>query len=377
MAKKLLIVLTLLVCVVAILITSNRFIVRSQTSKSIRFVGSVPLTGPAAAFSGQYPNGFRMGIQDACFESQLDQAIFYVDFQDNAMDPTRAVSILQQHAASGFDVYLTGLTPPALAVAPQLSESGKAHFVIAFDAFITSEHQDLFRILPHFKAEGPLWTQYAVSRDADRVFIIHSNFRAYHDQYSRIVEPDLAKANIIFAREVYEPGTSEFRTLAMKAKNFAPDVVFISSLSPDLLPLIEALRQQSMTADGMIMTTMDFTDLLYTDVEMDRLRGVAFACPEFELTINRGRHQDWRDRYQAKNGRLPSYVEAYAYDTAQILVATYLNRGGVSPADIRVMLPFEGITGTIHLDENDDLIGTVTVARVSDENEVIEIDLPR
>src|SRR4051794_29416944 len=80
---------------------------------AIRIAGNLPLTGPVAAWSGEYPNGFQMGIEDASKEFGVDPTIFKSDFQDNAGKPAQSASVIQKQLSAGFDVYITGSSEAA------------------------------------------------------------------------------------------------------------------------------------------------------------------------------------------------------------------------------------------------------------------------
>ena len=53
---------------------------------------NIPLSGPIANWSGQFPNGFKLGIEDASKKFNVDPEIFNVSFQDNSGDATQAIS---------------------------------------------------------------------------------------------------------------------------------------------------------------------------------------------------------------------------------------------------------------------------------------------
>ena len=78
---------------------------------------NLPLTGPVAAYSGQYPNGFRMGIEEASKKFDIDAGRFKMDFQDNAGQASNSVSVFQKQRAAHADAYISGTSEAAIAFA--------------------------------------------------------------------------------------------------------------------------------------------------------------------------------------------------------------------------------------------------------------------
>jgi ABC-type branched-subunit amino acid transport system substrate-binding protein len=128
-----------------------------------------------------------------------------------------------------------------------------------------------------------------------------------------------------------------------------------------------------MVKDGSVISTLDFVDLLHNNTPKDELTGVAFIAPEFEIPNAVPGAFQWRKKYKEQFGKDATYVEAYAYDTGRIIVAAKKKGGTVTEETIRSVLPFKGITGNIQLDQDGDLISTLTIAKISADGTIEEI----
>lgn len=345
-----------------------------QKARQVHIAANIPLSGPMATFSGQIPNGFRMGLQDAAKEAGLDPNIFVTDFQDNESNPALGTTIAQRQVANGFDIYMSAPSAVATNLVPIISPTGKPHFVVAFDPELLKGDPNKFRLIPNLKIEAPLYVKYAKSQHAKRVFMMHSNFAAYHEEYSKLIEPGLREAGIEFVREVFEFNSSDFRTIAQKAAQYKPDLIFVTSFGVDLQRALQALREANVSKPGNVMCTMDFVDLLHAPSLAPGAAGSVFAAPLFEIPGAIPAADPWRQRYQEQFHRSPSYVEAYAYETARAIVAAYKS-GGVDSASIRRLFPRQGIVGDIVLDESGDLSSSVVVGRVDELGHVSAVDL--
>jgi branched-chain amino acid transport system substrate-binding protein len=334
---------------------------------------NIPLTGPIASFSGQFGNGLTMGIDDASESYGIAKNQFHLDQQDNAGKPAQAVSIVQKQLLHKPEVYISGTSDMSKAVDPVVKQQNIPYFLVAFDAYLARDDKNSLRILPHYKIEGPLYVEYAKQRKAKKVYIISLNISSIEEEFAKIVEPGLKKEGIQFQREKYDFNNKDFKTLALKVKNYNPDLVIVSGFSFHLYPLIGALRNYGLVKDGSVLSTLDFVDLLHNKTPKSELSGMAFISPEFEIPGAVKGTEEWRKKYKDRFSKDPTYVEAYAYDTGRIIVAAKKKSGTANADSILGVIPYEGITGLIKLDSDGDLMTTLTIGKVSNEGKVEKI----
>jgi branched-chain amino acid transport system substrate-binding protein len=345
--------------------------------KPVRIAVNLPLTGPIAAFCGQYPNGLIMGIEDECKHLGIDKSKFILDVQDNAGKPSQGVAILHKQMLQPPSLYISGVSPISLAIAPEISKAGISHVLVAFDAFICRDGQNRLRILPHYKIEGPTYVEYAKSHHAKRVFIISNINSAYDAEFEKIVEPSLDKLGITHKREHFDFDTKDFRAIALKAVEYKPDLILVAGFSVHIYPILGALRSYGLVKKENVLCTLDFIDLLHNKTPKSELVSVPFIVPSFELPALKtsGKVTAWTNRYEQLFKYDPSYIEAYAYDTGRIVVDAYNKYGTIGTESIRKILPFQGISGEINIDKDGDLSTKLHVAQVMPDGSVKEIAL--
>lgn len=339
-------------------------------AKELRVAGNIPLSGTIAAFCGRYPIGFFMGVEDACADLKVPRNKFLIDFQDNKGSPSQAVSILQKQMLDPLALYVSGVSPMSLAIAPQVSKLKIPHLFVAFDAFICREGVNRLRILPHYKIEGPVYVDYAKKIGAKRVFIIYNINPGYEREFVNIVEPGLKAAGIRYKKELFEFDNRDFRSIVLRAAEYKPDLIMIGGFSGHIYSLLGALRSYGLLNKSKVLCTLDFIDLLYNGTSKNELIGIPFIAPQFEISGSSPEAKEWRQRYQKRTSRAPSYIEAYAYDTGRIIVAAYKRYGDVSTSSIRSVMPFRGVTGEIYLDSDGDLKAKLAVAEVKPDGNV-------
>lgn len=374
MNKKLVAVIAFAVVASAVLIALV-YESRDSDAASTRIAMNLAMTGPVAAASGEYPLAFQMGLDDACERLSFERDRFRVDVADNRGTARDAATGFQQQLTTGFDAYISGLSYASVTIAPELDEMDIPHFVIAFDSFITANGPNRFRLLPSYKLQGPMFVEYARAVGARRVFMLTLNNAYIEEEFARFVEPGLQAAGIEFQRETFELSATDYRTLALKATSYSPDLIMIDTLSFQMLPLVQSIRTLGFNMDRSLVCSMDFIFLLYgADIPED-VYGVTFIAPPFEIPGAVEGADEWRERFRDYGGREPNFIQAYAYDTAQVMVESKRRFGDVRPSSIEQVFPFEGITGVMRLDEDRDLITPLGFMMISPEGARVSVEL--
>jgi ABC-type branched-subunit amino acid transport system substrate-binding protein len=335
------------------------------TASGVRIAVNLPLSGPQAAFSGEFPLGLRMGLEQGSAANGIDPAIFKLDIQDNQGATKNAVTILENHRRAGFDVYVSGLSNVSSGISPEIDKLDVSQFLVAFEAFITRDHPNRFRVLPSAKLFVPKFAEYARYREAKRVFMLTMNLAPVDEDFSRVVEPELDKLGAQHRREKFDLMTTDYRTLALKAIEYKPDLIMIDGLSFNILPIIQSLKSQGFKIDGNVVCVIDFIDLLYGKDVSQELAGAVFISPPFEMPGVVPGVDEWRARFRQRGGKVPSYVQAYAYETGRVIVDAYVKQKSLKPGAIKAVFPREGIVGKETLDADRDVVSDFGFVRMT------------
>jgi branched-chain amino acid transport system substrate-binding protein len=339
---------------------------------------NIPLSGPIANWSGQFPNGYKMGIEDACKKYNVDPNVFKVNFQDNAGDATQAISAYQKEKLDGFDVFISVSTIPVNAFANQVDQTGKPHFIASFDPFVTQGGPNRFRVMANSKIEAPLLVDYALSQNAKKIYVVQLNFPYAEEEFGKIVQPQLEAKGVTVIRERFEVDQRDFKTIVAKIKAENPDIVYICGYSFHVQPFIRDLRSADLVKKGKVVSVMDFVDLLYGGTQVEELKDVVFVCPLFDIPGKVEGGPEWRARYEQLYKMKPTYVPAYAYDNATMIVKAYAESAGVVNTEtLKKTVPFSGVNGTINLDADRDIMSTITLATLDDSGKIEEVILSK
>jgi len=345
----------------------------SALSETVKIAGNMPLTGPMASFSGNYFKAFQMGLDDACKVNKVDCSQFKLDAQDNAGEATQAVTVMQKQLLDDPTVVISGVSAQSQAVLPIVDKLGIPHFVESFDPFIVPEGKsNRLRTLPNYKVQAPLYFRIVDKLKPKRVFALTLNWASLNTEFSVLIEPEMKKRNIAFAKEPFNIDAKEFDNLVLKAKAFNPDFYIIDGFSFLMYPIMKAMAKYGIDPTK-VMLDLDFIDLLYSDTPIDELKGYYFASPLYEVPGATTGAESLRARFKDQYKQALSYVPAYAYDTAGIIVAAQTKFGKVTKETLIKSTPYTGVTGDVKLDENGDLVDTVTVAQITKNGKIVEV----
>ena len=336
-----------------------------KSRDSIRIAVNLPLTGPVAAFSGGFPAGLKLGVEDTCRKLHLSDDIFKYDFADNKANPMDAVTALNKQMINGFDIYFSGTTESALAVLPKIDIcKDVVSFIVAFDTYMTERGQNRVRYLPNFKNEALLWERFVEKNMAKKVMAITLDMAGTQEQFETLIFPKLVQQGIAYKNEKFPYAEKDFRSIIMKAKEYSPDVILVNGYSFHLQTLVELLHEYGLTSSAKIMMSMDFADLIGDTAFLRKAEQIYFSCPRFNMPDQKKKNSEWCDWFRKKTGKDPGYMEAYAYDTGVLIVKCYERFGRISIEELRKSVPFEGVTGNVAFDDKNDTAASVVLAQI-------------
>lgn len=353
-------------------VSSLGAMVTHSSADDVVIAGSLPLTGPVAAYSGNYFKGFQLGLDETCAKLNVDCAQFKLDAQDNASQPQQAVTIAQSQLLSNPVAIVSGTSDVSSAIAPFFDDLDVAHFMIAFDARIVEKGASRMRMFPNFKDESLAYLRLIDKLQPKKIVALVLNSSSNTEMFETVVGQGIRDRNIDYTILTYDFDTTDYSNIALKAKEANPDLFMITGYSFQIYPVMKALRSYGVDPSK-IVVTMDFIDLIYNGTPVDELKGYYFTSPIYEVPGALPGTEAFRASYKAKYGANPSYVEAYAYDTAALIVAAQAKRGKVDKASIIAVTPFDGVTGKITFDEFGDIKGTTTVSKYGEDGNITEV----
>lgn len=336
----------------------------TATGTSVKIAANLPMSGALATYGTAVREGASLATEEMQSDAAGPQLEF--DWQDNASDPKNAVSIMQKQFLQTPDIYVSGVKPQTMAILDQVKAKGTPHFVWIFDAFINKASTNNFRTWVSYKIEPPVYLDYAKKRKAKRVAVVYVQLPHTLEEFDQIVVPGLKKQGVgDVLVEAYDFGKSDFKDVALKFKNFKPDLIILNGFQNELVGMVRAMRPLGLIKDGNTLATYDMLDAAKV-LGKDELEGIRQVAPLFETRPDRPEIKKFRTDFQAKYNKAPLYTHAFAYDMANIIAdaSKRVQQPATSEDWITALRAtnLQGVTGSLKFDKDNDLVTPLEVA---------------
>jgi len=335
--------------------TSNK---DKKNKPILKVAANLPLTGDLAT----YGISIRDGANYAMSEKTENQKNISFDFQDNEGKPKNAVAVFRKQALEDYNIYISGVKPQTMSIIDEVSKIGKPHIVWVFDAFICSEYKETYRTWLSYKYEHEQYLKYIEKKPPSKVAILYANLPHAAQEFNDIVIPKIKGLGIddkSIYTEAYDWTRKDYKDIAVKVKDFSPDIIVINGFKNTIIGLIQALRGYDLIKENNTIVTYDMLDAA-EDLSSEMTEGVRVVAPTFSFETNNKTIANWKKGFVQKYGRSPKYTDAYAYDMAKILIE--ISKFPIDSLSYRI-LKFKGtgITGPLVFDQDGDLVSNLQI----------------
>jgi branched-chain amino acid transport system substrate-binding protein len=343
--------------------------------RTVRIAANLPLSGPLAIYGQTIKDGAAMAIDDLRQVGSKD-ARFQVDWHDNTGSPKTTLSVYQRQIMDLPDIYWSGVKPQTMAINDQLRRAEIPHFVWTFDPFINKESKEAhlpannFRTWVNFKIEAPALINYVAEKKAKRVAIIYVKLPNSQEEFDGIVIPALKAMKIQdILVDTYDAGTKDYAALAVKVRDFKPDVIILNGFQDNFVGLTRAFRPLGLIHHGNTICSFDLLDASRV-LGKDELEGLRVVTPMFADHRDNAEIKGWSTRFYQRTGLWPLYTSAYSYDAIMIIneAAKKLALPAKSEQWLKALkaTKMRGVTGPLSFDEDGSLNTPVEVAVFKD-----------
>ena len=204
---------------------------KKDNQAAITIACNMPMTGDFSLYGESVQKGIAMA-QEELKDSMIKYGINIVyDFMDNASDTKNAVTIYKKQKMTGFDVYMSGITPQSAALIPMLKKEGKPHFIWGFAPVLFTKEDNLFRTWVDYPKEADCFLKYLENNPQfKRIACIYPNVESAQTLFNKLFIPKLSESVELVYNEAYDVTVTNFKDLVLKMKKVKPDVIFINGM---------------------------------------------------------------------------------------------------------------------------------------------------
>ena len=338
--------------------------------ESIKIGGIIPKTGEVAVYGNTTENGIKLAIEQINAAGGMDgKQVEYISYDDKG-DPTEAVNIYGKLMDEGVNAIIGAITSkPTLAVAGAAVSDGIPMITpTGTQADITEGKPNVFRACFTDPYQGVLLATYAKDTlNAKTAAILRNNSSDYSmgiaDQF---VQTAKEKGIEIVADEGYSNTDNDFKAQLTNINAKNPDVLVVPDYYEKVALVTVQARQVGLKStflggdgwDG-VAKTLDASD--YKDIEN------SFFTNHFSLEDTNEKVKEFIATYTDKYGEDPSAFAALGFDAVYILKMAIEAAGSLDSeavTDALKAVKFEGVTGSLTFDENNNPIKAGTIIKI-------------
>ncbi|MEM9940188.1 MAG: ABC transporter substrate-binding protein [Planctomycetota bacterium] len=315
----------------------------------LEITAMLPLTGPAAAF-GQDE---KSGMEAALANSELVS----LDCQDSQGKPDIAVSILQQsYELKGRRVFVCSTTGPSMAVLPILRDKDDESlvFVIATLSDITVDFPNAIRIYPSVDEEIRVLGDFAEESGFKSIAALCVRNQAGEDAIRTMSNRSAQFGGSVIYSDTFAANEKDFRSILQKIKSQKPDALLVTGYSFNYVDIFKQMIESDFDVPVLAGVGVPLAGLEEA-FPKPFLKRVVFPATKFSYSKDDPKVKEF-ERLVASKGKVANYEMAFAFDTMNLILNSV--EPDQSPAELLEQImanqPFEGVNGSIKLDQNRD-----------------------
>ena len=343
----------------------------SGSSSNIKIGTFGPYTGDAATDGISSRNGAQLAVDQINKNGGVNsKQISLVALDDQATAP-QAMSVVQKliQQEKVTAIVSGSYSTPTKTVAPVV-QTQKIPMVVAYavNPDITKGGKYVFRTIYSGPTQGNAMANYAVQeKGLKKIAVLYvnndygnSNITGFTDQVNKL------SGKVVISRNFVE-GTKDFKALLTAVKQTNPDAIYIASYYNEGSQLVSQAKQLGI--DIPIFASDGFDSPKLVELGGKAVEGVYFTTPFFREEPRKV-VQDFITAYKAKFKTDPDMLSAQSYDSVLVLADAIKRAKSEDKVAIQKALSetkgFEGVTGIISFDANNEVVKPVIICQVKD-----------
>lgn len=323
---------------------------------TIRIGEVAALTGGTATFGQSAHRGTQMAVDEInASGGLLDKALTLITEDDQSKQGEAGIVAKKLISRSKISALLGEVASGrSLEMAPIAQAAGVPMISPAStNPKVTETGDYIFRVCFIDPFQGTVMSKFALSRGWKKVAILTDTKQDYSVGLTQYFKKHFTEnGGSIVSEQNYSSGDKDFRAQLTAIRAGEPDAIFASGYYNEVALVAVQARELGIAAPLLGGDGWDSPSLI--EVAGKAIEGCYFSN-HFSNEDQSPKIQEFVQKYEAKYGSKPDAMAALGYDSAMILADAIRRAGTVEGPALRDAIAatkdFEGITGTISLDE--------------------------
>lgn len=309
----------------------------ASSGSSQKEVVKIGIVGPRSASLAFMGDGMANAAQMAINEYSNTKYNYEVVFEDDGFDSKRsAMAINKLVSLDKVDALVTIASASGNIAAPIAEQNKVVHFGIASDPIIGKGEYNFLHWTPPFE-EAKVFVNELEKRGIKKISIFGAQIQGITAVIDEVKKQAAEKNIEVLTSEIFNFGTTDFRTMISKAKTANPEMYLLIAFSPEL----EIFTKQM--ADAGIKSKMTSIEAFELTEKPEIFEGMWYV----NATDATGA---FNEKYLAAYGKNPAAGTANTYDIVKFIIeASEKESGKAKPTtnDIRENLASTKISGAL------------------------------
>ncbi|HZK42869.1 MAG TPA: ABC transporter substrate-binding protein [Syntrophomonadaceae bacterium] len=355
----------------------------SKTDGTIKIGINSELSGNVASYGTNARDGAMLAIETinasgGVLGQQLEAVV-----RDCKSLPDEAMSVSASLIDEGIVAQIGPLTSGNVAGSTPVMMESQVPLIapaatadpITFDEKTNKVRDYIFRVCYSDSYQGTIMAAFATDNLEVKNVVI---FKDASSDYGKgladyFKEAFIEKGGKIIAEEGFVKGDRDFRATLTKIRGMNPDFIYVPGYYEEVAPLIKQARELGINVPIGGPDGWDSPDLVGV-VGADNLNKTYFTN-HYSVQDESPKVVEFVEAYKAKYNKDPDAFAALAYDSVYLLAQAITDAGEADPQKITealaVVTDFEGVTGTMRIDDKHNPVKGVVILEHIDGKQVM------
>jgi branched-chain amino acid transport system substrate-binding protein len=298
-------------------------VVRAQSGAAYKIGMTFPQTGPLASVSLEYIPGAQIAAADVNRRGGVRGRPLQIVVEDTQSTPQGGVAAMRKLVqVDGVQAIITIYTNVVTAQMPLADELHVPTISNILTPNLVSRSQFSFVHQATLESIGPVLVKFWRAQKVRRVFAFFSD-NAFGQQFSPLARNVAQAAGADFTPAFLDLTTSDYRGVAVRAKEYDPDAIFVAAQGGQAeTTAIRQIRELGVRAP-MYNAAVFYQERTWREAVGAYTEGMYFAG----VAVPERVAHDFIAAYRSKTGFNPDYNAAQVYDIVMMYAAAIAKAG--------------------------------------------------